>query len=127
MMDALHRIVENLFGRLDGPLHVRIIVQPLMAAIFAALDGIKDANAGRPAYFWDMVTNPSGRRELIRDGWKHVGKIFILAIVLDVIYQVKVHHRVYPGETLLVSLLLAVIPYVLLRGLANRIMRLFRK
>jgi hypothetical protein len=123
MEEMWQRFVGNLFGRLDGPLHFRFIVQPLMAVIFAALDGIKDAKAGKPAYFWALASSPAHRRELLKDGWKHFGKIFILAIVLDVIYQLKVHHTVYPGEVLLVSLLLAVVPYVLLRGPVNRIAR----
>jgi hypothetical protein len=40
---------------------------------------------------------------------------------------VKVLHTVYPGELLLTALLLAVLPYVLLRGPINRIARMFRK
>jgi hypothetical protein len=38
-MGEWQRFVENLFARLDGPLHFRIIVQPLMATIFAAIGG----------------------------------------------------------------------------------------
>jgi hypothetical protein len=52
-----------------------------------------------------------------------VGKIFILAVILDVVYQLKVTHWVYPGETLTVAILLAVVPYILLRGPINRILR----
>lgn len=126
-MEELTRFGHNLLGRLDGPLHFRIIVQPLMAIIFAALDGVKDAKAGRAAYFWSMFGCAAQRRFLLQDGWKHFGKIFIIAIILDVIYQIKVHQSFYPGEALLVSLLLAVVPYILLRGPANRITRIFRK
>ena len=125
-MEALwQRFVENFVNRLDGPLHFRFIVQPLMAVIFAAIDGVKDAKAGKPAYGWAVFSSPEHRKELLKDGWKHFGKIFILAIVLDVVYQIKVHHAVYPGEILLVALVLAVLPYVLLRGPANRIKRFF--
>jgi hypothetical protein len=126
MEELWNRLVGNMFGRLDGPLHLRILVQPLVAIIFATLDGLKDARAGKPAYGWAVFTNPEHRRELLKDGWKHFGKIFILAIVLDVVYQLKVHHTVYPGETILVALVLAVLPYVLLRGPVNRVARLFR-
>lgn len=126
-METLQRIIENFFGRLDGPLHFRFILQPLMAFIFAAIDGLKDAKAGRPAYFWAIFTRPEQRKELWKDGWKHFGKIFILAIILDVIYQLKVQHTLYPGEMLLTALVLAVLPYVLLRGPVNRIARLFMK
>jgi hypothetical protein len=88
-MGEWQRFVENLFARLSGPLHFRIIVQPLMATIFAAIDGLKDAKAGRPTYFWELLSTPQDRRELVQEGWKSVGKIFILAIILDVVYQLK--------------------------------------
>jgi hypothetical protein len=123
MEEVWHRYIESLFARLDGPLHFRLIVQPAMAAIFAVIDGVKDAKLGKPAYFWDVVTSPEHRRELIKDAWKRVGKIFILAVILDVVYQLKVTHWVYPGETLTVAILLAVVPYLLLRGPINRILQ----
>ena len=125
MENIWQRIVENLFGRLDGPLHFRFILQPLMATIFAVIDGIKDAKAGKLAYFWAMFGNLEQRRELLKNGWKHVGKIFILAIVLDVVYQLKVFHRIYPVEMLITAFILAIVPYILLRGPVNRIARLF--
>jgi hypothetical protein len=121
------RIVGNFFARLDGPMHFRFILQPFMALLFATLDGLKDAKAGKPAYLWAVIGNPEHRRELLRDGWKHFGKIFCLAVILDLVYQLKVNSTVYPGEILLVALILAVVPYMLLRGPVNRIARLFRK
>ena len=127
MVDLWQRIVEHLFGRLDGPLHFRFFVQPLMAVIFATIDGIKDAKLGKPAYFWAVIFNPGHRKELIKDGWKHVGKIFILAVILDVVYQLKVFHRIYPGEILIVAFVLAIVPYVLLRGPVMRCVRMFKK
>jgi hypothetical protein len=127
MEEIWQRIIENLLARFDGPMHFRLIVQPVMALFFATLDGVKDAKAGKPAYFWAMVTTPEHRKELLKDGWKHFGKIFILAIILDLVYQWKVNHMIYPGELLITALFLAVVPYVLLRGPANRIARLFMK
>jgi hypothetical protein len=126
-MGTWERVVENLFGRLDGPLHFRFIFQPLMATMFAVIDGIKDAKNGKPAYFWSLITHPGHRKELLKDGWKHVGKIFILAIILDVIYQLKVHSTIYPGEILIVAFTLAIVPYLLLRGPINRIAQLWKK
>jgi len=127
MENILQRIVENLFGRLDGPMHFRFILQPLMASIFALRDGIKDAKTGKPAYFWTIVFDAGQRKEFLADGWKHVGKIIIFACVLDIVYQVKVLHAIYPGEVLIVAFLLAVVPYLLLRGPVNRIARLLTK
>ena len=49
---------------------------------------------------------------MIRDGWKSVGKVFVLAIVLDVIYQVVVLRFVYPGEAIVVAFLLGTLTVV---------------
>ena len=125
MEEIWQRFINDFVNRLDGPMHFRFIVQPLMAVIFATIDGIKDAKLGKAAYAWAVFSNSEHRRELLKDGWKHFGKIFILAIVLDVIYQLKVHRTILPLEILIVALVLAVLPYVLMRGPANRIKRLF--
>ncbi len=123
MEDLLTRIFENLIGRVSGPMKFRLILQPLMATIFAIRSGLKDAKGGRPAYFWALFTDSAHRQDLLRDGWKSVGRVFILAIIIDVVYQFIVFRWVYPVEALLVAAILAFIPYLLIRGPANRIAR----
>jgi len=121
MEDMLTRFFENLVGRVYGPMHFRVILQPLMATIFAILDGRKDAHAGRAPFFWALFTNPEHRHEMLRSGWKSVGKIFVLALILDAIYQFIVIRWFYPGEALVTACLLAIVPYLLLRGPVNRL------
>jgi hypothetical protein len=60
---------------------------------------------------------------MLKSGWKSVGKVFILAVLLDVAYQIIVLRFVYPGETVIVAFLLAIVPYLLLRGPVNRLAR----
>jgi hypothetical protein len=106
----------------------RIILQPTMAALLAIRAGVKDARAGRPPYFWTILTDPSQRADLMREGWKSIARVFFLAIIMDVIYQVIVLQWVYPFEVILVAILLAVVPYLLIRGPVNRLVsRLLRK
>lgn len=121
MEDIFSRIYENLVGRLQGPLTFRLILQPLMAMIFAVRDGRKDALQKQAPYFWAIFTRPDHRRELLRSGWKAVGKVFVLAIIIDIVYQVIVFRWVYPLESVVVALILAFIPYLLLRGPITRI------
>jgi hypothetical protein len=123
MEDLLTRIFENLIDRVSGPMKFRLILQPLMAIIFAIRSGLKDAKGGRPAYFWALFTDSAHRRDMVRDGWKSVGRVYILAVVIDVIYQLIVFRWVYPVEALLVAAILAFIPYLLIRGPVNRIAR----
>ena len=121
MDDILTRFMEHFVGRVQGPMHFRMVLQPLMAIIFAVRDGRKDAREGRPAYGWALFTNPDHRRDMLRNGWKSVGKIFILALVLDAIYQYIELKWFYPGEALVVAIMLALLPYLLLRGPINRL------
>ena len=117
------RVIENLQDRVTGPMKFRLLLQPVMAVVFAVLSGLKDARTGKPPYFWALITDPSHRREMVRDGWKSVGKVFVLALVLDVVYQVIVQRFVYPGEAIVVALALAIVPYLIVRGLVTRIAR----
>ena len=121
MEDLFSRIIEDLVGRVSGPMQFRLILQPVMAAFFAIRSGLKDAKASKPPYFWALFTNPDSRADMVRDGWKSVGRVFIFAIVMDAIYQLIVIRWFYPGEALLVAAVLALVPYLLIRGLVNRI------
>jgi hypothetical protein len=121
--DVITRMLENLVGRVTGPMQFRLILQPLMATIFAVRAGVHDARSGRAAYLWSIFTTPGHRRERLREGWKDVGRVFLLAIVIDVVYQIVELRWVYPGETLIVAVILAFLPYLLVRGLATRTAR----
>jgi len=123
MEDLLSRIFENLIDRVSGPMKFRLILQPLMATIFAIRSGLKDAKEGKPAYFWALFTDPEHRGDLLRSGWKSVGKVFVIAIIIDLVYQLIVFRWFYPLEALIVAVILAFIPYLLIRGPVTRIVR----
>ena len=123
MEDVFARFAENLADRVSGPMKFRLVLQPVMATIFAIIAGLKDAKAGKPPYFWCLLSDPAQRAAMLKDGWKDVGKVFLLAVVLDVVYQIIVLRFVYPGEVIVVAFLLAIVPYLLLRGLVNRVAR----
>jgi hypothetical protein len=46
-------------------------------------------------------------------------------LILDVAYQMVELHFVYPGEALIFAFFLAIVPYLILRGLVTRLARLF--
>jgi hypothetical protein len=127
MDEILARVWENLGGRVGGPLTFRLLIQPIVVSVLAIRGGIQDARAGRPAYGWAIASDSPNRRTLLRDGWKAIAKVFILAVVIDIAYQLIVERWVYPGETLIVATLLAIVPYLLLRGPVARIARLARR
>jgi hypothetical protein len=123
MEEMLARFWEDVMGRVGGPMTFRLILQPIMAAFFAVRSGLKDSKEGKPAYFWALFTDSVHRRNMLRDGWKSVGKVFVIAIIIDLVYQWIVFRWFYPGEALLVAAILAFIPYLVIRGPVNRIAR----
>jgi hypothetical protein len=117
------RVMDNMSERVTGPMHLRLILQPVMASIFAVIAGFKDAKLGKPPYFWSLAHDAGHRAYMLEDGWKSVGKVYVLAILLDVVFQVKVLGTVYPGGALFVAFVLAIVPYLILRGTVTRMMR----
>ncbi len=124
MDHMLQRVGSQLIARVSGPMKFRLVLQPCMAAFFAIRAGLADAKAGKPPWFWELVSNPPLRADMVKEAWKRIGKVFILAVVLDVVYQLIVLHFVYPGEALIVAFVLAIVPFVILRGPVVRVTRL---
>ena len=88
-------------------------------------DGLRDARAGRSPFLWTILGSPDDRRRLIREGLIAIGKLAVMAIVLDFVYQLLVFRRIYPVEAIDVAFLLAFVPYFVLRGPVNRIASLW--
>jgi len=126
MVDHLS-FIDGLLSRIDGPMSFRLLLQPVMAIIFAYRDGMADARANRPPYFWALFSDPAHRGEMLRSGWKSIGKVFLLAVVLDFVFQYLVFHDFRPLGALVVGLTLAVLPYLVLRGPVRRLMRYKRE
>ena len=122
-IETFKRIWYQLIDRADAPMRFRFILQPLMAAIAAILDGLKDARTGRSPYFWTLLRNPRERIERLNEGLNATARIIFLGLVMDAIYQIIVLKRFYPAEAVIVALLFAFVPYVIIRGPVLRIER----
>ena len=124
-MDALHehlsRAAEELLGRASGPMHVRLLLQPVVSSVLAVRAGLRDARTGEPAFLWTFVSDPHERRRLARSAWKDVGKLFLIGLTLDTLYQLFVLHAFHVLQALLVATACAVVPYTLIRGPATRL------
>jgi limonene-1,2-epoxide hydrolase len=127
MDDLLKRFWPDLIDRLHGPLTFRLILQPLSAAFIAFRAGLRDARAGRPAYGWAVLTNRADRLALLKQGWRELTRVFVFAVVMDLIYEKIVFHDIRPVQSLVVAALLALLPYPLFRGVVNRIIRRWRR
>jgi hypothetical protein len=120
---TVERIWFQLLRRTDAPMRFRFILQPLIAAVVATREGLKDARTGRSPYFWTMVGDPSKRIQRLEEGLNATARIILLGLVMDVIYQIIILKRFYPAEAVIVALLFAFVPYVIIRGPAARVAR----
>jgi hypothetical protein len=123
IQEILTRFWDQLIAQPSGPLAFRLILQPIMVTILAIIDGVKDARAGRPLYTWTLLTDPAHRASYLREGLKRVSRVIVFALVMDAIYQFIVLRRFYPGEALVTAFVVAVLPYLLIRGPIARIAR----
>jgi hypothetical protein len=120
MDSVLTTFFSDLIGRLHGPFSFRFVLQPMMALIYAARDGLADARAGRPPYFWTLFTRPEERSRLLREGWTAVTRVILLGVAIDTIYQLIAFHWIHPLQLVVVVFTLAFLPYVILRGPIER-------
>ena len=122
-MQVLERLWRQLLDRPSGPLKFRFILQPAMAILAAVHDGRKDARTGRLPYMTAVMTHPLERTERLREGLTATARIILLGLVMDLIYQVLNLGRFYPDEAVIIAVLLAFVPYMLVRGPVARIAR----
>jgi hypothetical protein len=121
--DFLARVGHDLADRLHGPMTFRLVLQPAMAAFLAFRAGWRDGREGRVPFFRALIHDPAHRGDMLRSGWKDVWGVFLLSIGMDAVHQVLVLRWFYPGEALIVATVLAILPYLLLRGLVMRVAR----
>jgi len=128
LIEMLMTRAEHLLQRVDGPLHFRLLIMPLVVTYLALRAGMKDAQGGQPRFFRTLLTKPTERSRLIRSALADVGKIFIVAVVLDSVYQLVVLRTLYFGELLFVALACAILPYFVVRSAVSPFMRrIYRK
>jgi len=125
LQELIARGWEELLGRDDGPLAFRLLLQPLVSAFLAIRSGLRDAREGQPPFLWATLFHRGKRGALLRHGWRDVATLFFVAVVLDVIYQGLCFGSVRPLQVVIVAVVLAFVPYFVIRGLTNRIARRF--
>lgn len=111
----LCRGAEQLIGRASGPLHFRLLVMPTVVAILTVRAGLRDAREGQPAFLWAILTNPGNRRRLFHSVVNDIGKIFIVATILDTAYQILFLRAFYIAQMFIVAVACSMVPYVLIR------------
>lgn len=122
-LEIHQRFWTDMFARFGGPMTFRFFLQPVMAAIAAVHDGIKDARSGHKSFFWSAWFDSSRQTGRLREGLNSVARILLLGVSMDVIYQLKVLGTFYPAEAAVIAIALAVIPYFMFRSIVEIVAR----
>jgi hypothetical protein len=124
--EMLLRSAQQLLGRASGPLHFRLFIMPIVVTILAIRAHRRDVREGKPILLGAFLTNPTERRRLLRSGLKDFGRVFLVACVLDTVYQILFLKAFHPGQMLIVAVACAIVPYFLVRGPITRLVHLMR-
>lgn len=68
VVDMIERGWDNFLARTSGPLNIRFLIQPTVAAVIAVRAGLEDARRARPAFLWTALTDPRQRRRSVQSG-----------------------------------------------------------
>lgn len=121
--ETQERLWRDVIDRSHGPMTFRFILQPAMATFAAFYDGVRDARLGRLPYLHTIIHDPAKRGVRLNEGLVSISRIILLGFAMDAIYQWRVLDTFYPAEAVVITLILAVIPYMILRGPIGRIAR----
>jgi hypothetical protein len=121
--EFLLRSAGELVARVGDWLSFRFVLQPSVAVILALRAGVRDARANRPPFLAALLSRPSARGMLLRDAWHDIAMLFSGAAAIDALYQYVVLEWIHPVQAVIVAGLLAVVPYVLVRGPCSRLVR----
>lgn len=129
ILELLRTFWGEILDRPDGPFAFRFILQPLMSLLMATRDGIKDSRTGSTPYLWHIASaDPQSRRAALRDGLRSTGRILVIGILIDAVYQYKaMDGLVRPLEAVTVAFILGFLPYLLFRGPIARVARVVRR
>jgi hypothetical protein len=116
-------ILERIADRFTGPLHLRVILQPLVAIILGIKYGRSDFKKDHPPFFLDIISDKLNRNQKLKMAYRSILTPFLIGVVVDAIFQYIVFHKIHLYGTLLAGIVLIAIPYTLSRGFTNRILK----
>lgn len=122
-MSEFMSTLAEMFPRLTGPLGFRFIVQPLAAAFLGMRDGRRDNRSGEAPYFLDLLIHPHNRRRKLNSGIAALLVPITIGIVLDLVAQQLIFEQIRVFQAVVVGTFLIGLPYVVVRGLANRMIK----
>lgn len=113
------RFFEDMLARFSGPGRLRFIVQPTVAVLLGARDGVRDVRVGHP-FLQGLLFHKNLRQDSLRSAFRSIRELISIAILLDLISQFLIFRRIHPGAALFLGPVLIAVPYTVSRVLSGR-------
>lgn len=120
---AIQRIIE----RFTGPLHLRTILQPLIAIFLGITNGRADFKSNHPPFFLDMVSDKINRNQKMKMAYRSILTPLFIGVIVDAIFQYLVFSKIHFFGAILAGIILIALPYTISRGFTNRLLRRYNK
>ena len=108
-------------GMFGGKFQIRLIAQPLVALLLGVRLGLRDAKQGKEPFFMTLVDPKHDRRANLKEGLRDAIVPLCVAFVLDGILQRMILGHIRLMGAVVVGSLLVFLPFLIGRGLSNRI------
>ena len=118
--------LDYILELIAGPGTFRFVIQPVLAILLGVRDGRNDAKSGTPPFLQTLLFDSGKRAEALKGGLHAIALPLILAVALDSIFQIYIFGVWRLQWALVVGVGLVGIPYILSRGITNRIIRVLR-
>ncbi len=113
--------MDYILELIAGPGTFRFVIQPVLAILLGARDGRNDAKSSIPPFLYTLLFGSGKRAATLKGGLHAIALPLILAVALDSILQIYIFGVWRLQWALIVGLCLVGIPYILARGITNRI------
>ena len=116
-------MVRDLTGRgmFGGGFQIRLFLQPLLALLLGIRFGVRDAKHGKTPFFASLFEGKGQGLALLKQGLRDAIIPLCVAFIIDGILQRMILGHVRPMVAVVVGGLLVFLPFVIGRGLSNRI------
>ena len=117
--------MDYLIELISGPGTFRFVIQPVLAIVMGVRDGRNDARSSTPPIL-HMLLFSGKRREALKGALQAIALPLTLAVGIDSILQIYIFDVWRLQWALIIGLGLVGIPYILARGITNRIFSVLR-
>jgi len=108
-------------GMFGGRFQIRLFLQPLLALLLGIRFGLRDARQGKTPFFLSLFEGKGHGTALLKQGLRDAIIPLCVAVIIDGILQRMILGHIRLLGALFVGALLVFLPFVIGRGVSNRI------